>query len=102
MCDELGVGNHQFLRWRDELELLGKDACPGTAVTRDQVFRSTPSGQINADIYITSLTRLTLLIVPKQRICDFITECVVFKCCCKFGILTSHLSNDFFNWCVGK
>jgi transposase len=36
VCDELGVGTRQFRRWRDELALLGKDAFPGTGVTRDQ------------------------------------------------------------------
>ena len=29
VCDELGISTRQFRRWRDELELLGKDAFPG-------------------------------------------------------------------------
>ena len=36
VCDELGVSTRQFRRWRDELALLGKEAFPGTGVTRDQ------------------------------------------------------------------
>ena len=36
VCDELGISARQFRRWRDELALLGKDAFPGTGVTRDQ------------------------------------------------------------------
>ena len=36
VCDELGVSTRQLRRWRDELALLGKDAFPGTGVTRDQ------------------------------------------------------------------
>ena len=36
VCDELGVSPRQFRRWRDELALLGKDAFPGTGVSRDQ------------------------------------------------------------------
>ena len=31
VCDELGISTRQFRRWRDELELLGKDAFPGKA-----------------------------------------------------------------------
>ncbi len=36
VCDELGISTRQFRRWRDELELLGKDAFPGRGRTRDQ------------------------------------------------------------------
>ena len=36
VCDELGISTRQFRRWRDELALLGKDAFPGTGVSRDQ------------------------------------------------------------------
>ena len=33
---ELGISTRQFRRWRDELALLGKEAFPGTGVSRDQ------------------------------------------------------------------
>ncbi len=36
VCDELGISTRQLRRWRDELALLGKDAFPGTGVSRDQ------------------------------------------------------------------
>lgn len=36
VCDELGISARQFQRWRNELELLGKDAFPGKGKTRDQ------------------------------------------------------------------
>ena len=36
VCDELGISTRQFRRWRDELELLGKEAFPGKGSTRDQ------------------------------------------------------------------
>ena len=36
VCDELGISTRQFRRWRDELELLGKEAFPGKGRTRDQ------------------------------------------------------------------
>ncbi len=36
VCDELGISPRQLRRWRDELALLGKDAFPGTGVSRDQ------------------------------------------------------------------
>ncbi len=36
VCDELGISTRQFRRWRDELELLGRDAFPGKGRTRDQ------------------------------------------------------------------
>ncbi len=38
VCDELGISARQFRRWRDELELLGKEAFPGAGRTRDQDF----------------------------------------------------------------
>ena len=31
VCDELGISTRQFRRWRDELELLGKDAFAETS-----------------------------------------------------------------------
>jgi len=36
VCEELGISTRQFLRWRDELELLGNEAFPGKGRTRDQ------------------------------------------------------------------
>ncbi len=36
VCDELGISPRQFRRWRDELDLLGKDAFPGPCRPRDQ------------------------------------------------------------------
>ena len=36
VCEELGVSTRQFLRWRDELQLLGDDAFPGQGRTRDE------------------------------------------------------------------
>jgi transposase len=36
VCDELGISTRQFRRWRDELELLGRDAFPGTGRSRDE------------------------------------------------------------------
>ena len=36
VCDELGISARQFRRWRDELELLGKEAFPSKGRTRDQ------------------------------------------------------------------
>ena len=35
VCDELGISTRQFRRWRDELELLGGDAFPGSGRSRD-------------------------------------------------------------------
>ncbi len=40
VCDELGISTRQFRRWRDELALLGKEAFPGSGVTRDQELSS--------------------------------------------------------------
>lgn len=36
VCEELGISTRQFLRWRDELQLLGADAFPGQGRTRDE------------------------------------------------------------------
>ena len=36
VCEELGISTRQFLRWRDELRLLGDDAFPGQGRTRDE------------------------------------------------------------------
>ncbi len=36
VCEELGISTRQFLRWRDELQLLGDDAFPGQGRTRDE------------------------------------------------------------------
>ncbi len=36
VCEELGISTRQFLRWRDELHLLGNDAFPGQGRTRDE------------------------------------------------------------------
>ena len=36
VCEELGVSTRQFLRWRDELHVLGKDAFPGNGRSRDE------------------------------------------------------------------
>lgn len=36
VCEELGVSERQFRRWRDELHLLGDDAFPGKGRPRDE------------------------------------------------------------------
>ena len=36
VCEELGISTRQFLRWRDELHLLGNDAFPGQGQSRDE------------------------------------------------------------------
>ncbi len=36
VCEELGISTRQFLRWRDELRLLGDDAFRGQGRTRDE------------------------------------------------------------------
>jgi len=36
VCEELGISTRQFLRWRDELRLLGDEAFPGQGRTRDE------------------------------------------------------------------
>ncbi len=40
VCEELGISTRQFLRWRDELQLLGDDAFPGQGRTRDEEMAS--------------------------------------------------------------
>jgi len=35
VCEELGISTRQFRRWRDELELLGKEAFPGSGKSQD-------------------------------------------------------------------
>ena len=40
VCEELGVSTRQFLRWRDELHVLGSDAFPGKCGARDEELRS--------------------------------------------------------------
>ena len=40
VCEELGISTRQFLRWRDELQLLGADAFPGQGRTRDEELAS--------------------------------------------------------------
>jgi len=40
VCDELGISTRHFRRWRDELELLGKDAFPGKGQTRNDEMAS--------------------------------------------------------------
>ena len=36
VCEELGISTRQFLRWRDELQLLGGEAFPGPGRSRDE------------------------------------------------------------------
>ena len=40
VCEELGVSTRQFLRWRDELHVLGTDAFPGKGGSRDEELRA--------------------------------------------------------------
>ncbi len=40
VCEELGISTRQFLRWRDELQLLGADAFPGQGRPRDEELAS--------------------------------------------------------------
>ena len=61
VCDELGISTRQFRRWRDELEVLGKDAFPGKGQTRDEE--------------ITALKR-ELAKVKKER--DFLKEAAAY------------------------
>ena len=61
VCDELGISARQFRRWRDELELLGKEAFPGAGRTRDQE--------------LTELKR-ELVRVTKER--DFLREAAAY------------------------
>ncbi len=61
VCDDLGISTRQFLRWRDELQLLGDDAFPGQGRTRDEE--------------ITRLKR-ELVQVKKER--DFLKEAAAY------------------------
>ena len=61
VCDELGISTRQFRRWRDELELLGKEAFPGSGKSRDAE--------------LTALKR-ELAQVKKER--DFLKEAAAF------------------------
>ena len=61
VCDELGISTRQFRRWRDEIEVLGKDAFPGKGQTRDDE--------------ITSLKR-ELAKIKKER--DFLKEAAAY------------------------
>jgi transposase len=61
VCDELGISTRQFRRWRDEIEVLGKDAFPGKGQTRDEE--------------ITTLKR-DLAKVKKER--DFLKEAAAY------------------------
>ena len=61
VCDELGISTRQFRRWRDELEVLGKEAFPGKGRPRDQEL---------ADL------KRELSQVKKER--DFLREAAVY------------------------
>ena len=61
VCDELGISTRQFRRWRDEVEVLGKDAFPGKGQTRNDE--------------ITTLKR-ELAQVKKER--DFLKEAAAY------------------------
>ena len=61
VCDELGISTRQFRRWRDELELLGSDAFPGSGRSRDEE--------------LTALKR-ELAQVKKER--DFLKEAAAY------------------------
>jgi len=61
VCDELGISTRQFRRWRDEIEVLGKDAFPGKGQTRDEE--------------VTALKR-ELAKVKKER--DFLKEAAAY------------------------
>ena len=61
VCDELGISTRQFRRWRDELEVLGGDAFPGTGRSRDEE--------------LTALKR-ELAQVKKER--DFLKEAAAY------------------------
>ena len=61
VCDELGISTRQFRRWRDELELLGGDAFPGSGRSRDEE--------------LTALKR-ELAQVKKER--DFLKEAAAY------------------------
>jgi len=61
VCDELGISTRQFRRWRDEVEVLGKDAFPGKGQPRNDE--------------LTSLKR-ELAQVKKER--DFLKEAAAY------------------------
>ena len=61
VCEELGISTRQFLRWRDELRLLGDEAFPGQGRTCDEE--------------LASLTR-ELVQVKKER--DFLKEAAAY------------------------
>ena len=61
VCAELGISTRQFRRWRDELQLLGNDACPGQGRSRDEE--------------LTALKR-ELAKVKKER--DFLKEAAAY------------------------
>ena len=61
VSDELGISTRQFRRWRDEVEVLGKDAFPGKGQTRNDE--------------ITTLKR-ELAQVKKER--DFLKEAAAY------------------------
>ena len=61
VCDDLGISTRQFRRWRDELELQGKDAFPGKGRAGDQE--------------VTELKR-ELAQVKKER--DFLREAAAY------------------------
>ena len=61
VCDELGISARQFIRWRDEVEVLGKDAFPDRGQTRNEE--------------ITQLKR-ELAKVKKER--DFLKEAAAY------------------------
>ena len=61
VCEELGVSTRQFLRWRDELHVLGNDAFPGKGRSRDEE--------------LTALKR-ELADVKKER--DFLQEAAAY------------------------
>ncbi len=61
VCDDLGISTRQFRRWRDEIEVLGKDAFPGKGQTRDEE--------------VTALKR-ELSKVKKER--DFLKEAAAY------------------------
>ena len=61
VCEELGITTRQFLRWRDELRLLGNDAFPGQGRSRDE-----------------EITRLKRELAKAKQERDFLKEAAVF------------------------
>jgi len=59
VCNDLGISTRQFRRWRDEIEVLGKDAFPSKGETRDEEV---------------TLLKRELAKVKKER--DFLKEAV--------------------------